>query len=94
MTITLTIPDTALAAEQSHVDKFNASSGLPSHTIESFAQLERDEVTVARLRDKADADRAAMAANDELIQVGLEIASAPPEKQAAAIAAGRAALAD
>jgi len=36
--------------------------------------------------------KAALAANEALMQVGLEVAAATPEKQAAALAAARAAL--
>ncbi len=90
MIITLHIPDDAIPAEQARVDQYNQGSGQPPLTIQQFAQLERDELTTARVRAKADAHRAALAASDELVQLGLDVAT--PEKQAAAMTAARRAL--
>lgn len=92
MTITLTIPDDAIPAEQARVDQYNQGSGQPPLTIQQFAQLERDELTTARVRAKADADRAALAGSDELVQLGLDVRAATPEKRAAAVEAARRAL--
>ena len=77
MNITLTIPNYALAAEQARVDQYNAGSGQPPLTIQEFAQLERDEVTATRVRAKQDADRAALAADERLMALGLAVAARP-----------------
>ena len=92
MTITLNLPDDAIAAEQYRVDQYNAGSGQPALSIAEFAQLERDDVTAQRAATKSSADLAAMASNESLMQLGLDVSAASPAKQAAAMAAAREAL--
>lgn len=77
MNITLTIPDSALEAEQFRVDLFNAGSGQDPLTIEEFAQLERDEVTAQRVAAHAAADNAALATDEELLALGRAVKSQP-----------------
>ncbi len=88
MNITITIPDSAIAAEQARVDQFNSGSGQPPLTLQQFAQMERDELTAQRV--------AAYESKllDLMRPVGAEIAAAAggdPVKIAAALEAGKAA---
>ena len=81
MNITITIPDSAIAAEQARVDLFNSGSGQPPLTLQQFAQMERDELTAQRV--------AAYEAKllDLMRPVGAEIAAAANGDQAKIIAA-------
>lgn len=60
MTRTITIPDSAVPAEQARVDQYNVGSGQPPVTIEQFAQIERDEITSQRVAEYHTAARSAM----------------------------------
>ncbi len=93
MTITTTIPDESVPAWQLRVDLYNAGSGEAPVTIAEFAQIMRDEETSKYIAAEIDSARAAMAANEELMRVGLKAMDATPEKRAAMIAAADAALA-
>lgn len=87
MTLTLTIPDSAVAAwTAARLDPFNASSGQPPLTIEQLKQLELDEETARHEAAYKSALRAQMTAvADEIIAA----AEGDPQKIMAALEAGK-----
>jgi hypothetical protein len=80
MTITLTIPDSAVAAwTAARLNPFNASSGQPPLTIEQLKQLEVDEETARheaayksalRAQMTTVADEIIAAAGGDLVKIG------------------------
>lgn len=77
MTITTTIPDTAVPAWQARVDLFNAGSGQPAVTIEQFCQMNCDIETAQNVAAKTEADKLAMAANERLMALGTAVMAQP-----------------
>lgn len=77
MTITTTIPDTAVPAWQARVDQYNAGSGQPPITIDQFCQMNRDIETTQFVAAKIEADKAAMAANERLMALGAAVLAQP-----------------
>ncbi len=77
MTITTTIPEDAIEAWQAAVDRYNAGSGGAAVDIEQFAQIFRDEETARYVAAKDAADRAAMAANEQLMSLGRAVMAQP-----------------
>lgn len=92
MNITTTIPDESLPAWQARVNQYNVGSQKPPVTIPEFCQIMQDEETARHIADKNEADKTLLGSNQTLIEIGLQVVSASPEKQAAAIAAAQAIL--
>lgn len=87
MNITLTIPDSAVAAWKRRLDLFNTGSGQPPITLtELFQRTAIDEPTPALVAAYQVARREA------LIPIADEILAATEEKQQAAVAAALAAV--
>lgn len=82
MTITTTIPDTAVSAWQARVDLFNAGSKQPPVTIEQFCQINREIETTQYVAAKIEADKSAMAANERLMALGTAVMAQPDKLDA------------
>jgi hypothetical protein len=93
MNITLTIPDAAADAWALRLANYNAGSGNTPVDLTGLLQIELDIETSKRVAEKQDTDQLALAADAELMALGLRAMDAPPEKRAAALAAASAALA-
>ncbi len=74
-------------AWQHRVDMFNAGSNQPPITIDEFIQALLDEEEARYISALESHQRAILASNSALIELGKKVAAAPPEKQAAAFAA-------
>lgn len=82
MTLSFTIPDSAVSAWQSRVNQFNAGSNEAPVTLEQFHQLMRDDETASYVRAKSEADKAAMAANERLMALGVAVMAQPDKLDA------------
>jgi hypothetical protein len=86
MDILTTIPDSAIPAWQAAVDKYNAGSNSPPVSIEVFAQIFRDEETARYMSEKDAAERAEMAANEQLMALGRAVMQQPGKLPAVVVA--------
>jgi hypothetical protein len=92
MNIALTIPDTASDAWTLRLANYNAGSGEPPVDIAAFIQAELDIQTSRRLSEKDDADKALLAAQPQLLALGMKALTASDAKREAAISAAQAIL--
>lgn len=92
MNLTVTLPDSSLPAWEHRLNTFNAGSGQPAITLPELVQLFVNDET-ARVESQLDAyQRALLAADEQLLELGKRVKAAPPEKQAAVFAAVEEAL--
>lgn len=82
MQIITTIPEDSIPAWQRRVEQYNEGSGVPAVSIEGFAQINRDVETSQYIA----ANKAAMAANEQLMALEAAVMT-QPEKLAAVEAA-------
>jgi len=92
MEIAITAEQEAIFAAEATERNKTLSKEVQPHTAESIALLLIAKSAIGYAETHQTALRAALADNENLMQVGQEVAAASPEKQAAAIAAARAAL--
>jgi hypothetical protein len=92
MTITLTIPDSALPAWELRLAEYNAGSGEAPVTLEQYWQILVTEATDNYVAAKLAADLEAMAGDTDLVAAGLKAMTVSSERRATALAAFEAAL--